>query len=72
MNTDTAIPHHSTELSDERVISRRELQHRLQRSSETMRRWLRSGTLPTPDVQITHRTVGWRVSTLRAAGIHVT
>lgn len=37
--------------------------------SETIRVWLKSGKLPAPDVKLSLRTMGWRLSTLRAAGI---
>lgn len=37
--------------------------------SEALRRWVRDKKLPPPDVAITRRTVGWRLSTLQAAGI---
>lgn len=37
--------------------------------SQTIRRWLKSGKLPAPDVAISLRTKGWRLSTLQAAGI---
>lgn len=58
------------EVSD-RVIWRRELQETIDVSSETVRRWLRDGKLPLPDVKLSYRTMGWRMSTLRAAGINL-
>ena len=61
-------PTHPTE---DRVIWRRDLQAATQVSSETIRRWMNSGKLPKPDVQISRRTSGWRLSTLRAAGINL-
>ena len=51
------------------MIWRRELQRRLDVSSETMRRWLKQGRLPKPDVYVTQKTMGWNRATLRAAGI---
>jgi predicted DNA-binding transcriptional regulator AlpA len=54
---------------EDRVIWRRELQAAAEVTSETVRRWMRDGKLPAPDVKLSHRTKGWRVSTLRAAGI---
>jgi predicted DNA-binding transcriptional regulator AlpA len=59
----------SIEITD-RVIWRRELQAATCVSSETVRRWMRDGKLPAPDVNLSHRTRGWRMSTLRAAGIN--
>lgn len=58
-------------VDDERVIWRRELQKDLDVSSETMRRWLLSGKLPPLDVDLSVRSRGWKLSTLRAAGIKV-
>lgn len=55
----------------DRVIWRRELQAAAHVSSETIRRWMRDEKLPAPDVDLSHRTKGWRVSTLRAAGINL-
>lgn len=60
----------SIEITD-RVIWRRELQAATHVSSETVRRWMRDGKLPKPDVALSHRTSGWRVSTLQAAGINL-
>lgn len=56
---------------EDRVIWRRELHHRLGVSSETVRRLLKGGKLPKPDVDLSLRTRGWRLSTLRAAGINL-
>ena len=39
--------------------------------SETVRRWIKSGKLPRPDVSITRRTMGWKMSTLEKAGIYL-
>jgi len=55
----------------DRVIWRADLQAHFRVHSETMRRWLRSGKLPVPDVDISQRTRGWKLSTLRAAGIDI-
>ena len=56
---------------EDRVIWRRELQQATKVSSETIRRWMQNGKLPQPDVNLSNRTKGWRVSTLRAAGINL-
>jgi predicted DNA-binding transcriptional regulator AlpA len=61
----------SKEETPDRVIWRRELQAAADVSSETVRRWMRDGKLPAPDVNLSHRTKGWRVSTLLAAGINL-
>lgn len=61
-------------MSDEpkdRIIFRDDLCVLLQVGSEAIRRWIKSGKLPKPDVAITRRTLGWRLSTLNAAGIRL-
>ncbi|WP_442907317.1 helix-turn-helix transcriptional regulator [Janthinobacterium sp. LS2A] len=40
-------------------------------TSETLRRWVKENKLPPADVSITQRTLGWRLSTLQAAGIRL-
>lgn len=58
-------------MTDDPIIWRSELHTRLQRSSETVRRWIKANKLPAPDVSLSLRTRGWRLSTLRAAGINL-
>lgn len=55
--------------NEDRIIYRQDLYAMLGVTSETLRRWIRDGKLPPADVAITQRTVGWRLSSLRAAGI---
>ena len=56
----------------DRLILRSELRAMLgDVSGETLRRWARDGKLPPPDVMLSRRTQGWRLSTLRASGIGV-
>lgn len=55
----------------DRVIYRAELCDALGVVSETMRRWIRDKKLPEPDVALSRRTMGWRLSTLHAAGIRI-
>lgn len=55
----------------DRVIWRQDLQELMRVSSETIRRWVKSGQLPQPDVSMSQRVRGWRLSTLRAAGINL-
>lgn len=55
----------------DRVIYRQDLYKEMQISSETVRRWMKSGKLPAPDVAISQKTTGWRLSTLNAAGIGI-
>jgi len=58
-------------MTQDRVIYRQDLYKMLGVTSETLRRWLHEGRMPAPDVAITQRTVGWRLSTLQAAGIRL-
>lgn len=60
-----------TAATSERIIWRRDLHAELEVSSETVRRMLRDGKLPPPDVDLSRRTRGWRISTLRAHGINI-
>lgn len=60
----------STEDQD-RLIMRGELHDELGVTSETVRRWMRDGKLPKPDVDLSLRTRGWKLSTLRAAGLNL-
>lgn len=56
----------------DRLIMRDELAKALgDVCSETMRRWLKAKKLPPPDVALSRKTKGWRLSTLRAAGINL-
>lgn len=67
MNQSTSIVNqHSTDP----VIWRTDLYVHLRVTSETVRRWIKAGKLPAPDVDLSNRTKGWRLSTLRAAGIN--
>lgn len=57
---------------EDKVLYRDELCKALNNiSSETLRRWLKEGRIPQPDVAISRRTVGWRYSTLLAAGVRI-
>jgi predicted DNA-binding transcriptional regulator AlpA len=60
----------STEEID-RVIFRPELMKTMNVTSETIRRWMIARRLPAPDVAMSHKTLGWRLSTLRNAGINL-
>lgn len=55
----------------DRLVTRQELQATLDVCSETVRRWMKSEKLPPLDVDLSRRTRGWRLSTLRAAGINL-
>lgn len=58
-------------MSDDRVIWRHELQSIFDVTGETIRRWLKAGKLPAPDVSMSRKTHGWRLSTLRDHGINL-
>ena len=55
----------------DRVIWRPELQELTGVCSETVRRWIKSKRIPPADVAFSRKTMGWRASTLRAAGINL-
>jgi predicted DNA-binding transcriptional regulator AlpA len=65
---DTAVVRNKTSPGD-RIIYRQDLYKMLGVTSETLRRYLRDKKIPPADIAITQRTVGWRLSTLQAAGI---
>lgn len=58
-------------MTNDPIIWRGELHERLQVTSNTVRRWIKDKKLPAPDVELSLRTRGWRLSTLRAAGINL-
>lgn len=53
----------------DRVIYRQDLYKMMGKTSETLRKWIKEGKLPPPDIALSQRTIGWRLSTLHAAGI---
>ncbi len=55
----------------ERLVSRADLCSMLDVSQETLRKWLKVGKLPTPDVALSRKTILWRLSTLQSAGINL-
>lgn len=56
---------------EDRLVLRSDLTKALSVTSETLRVWLKSGKLPKPDVALSRRTMGWRLSTLQSAGIRL-
>jgi hypothetical protein len=58
-------------VEEDRVIYRAELPGLLHVGTEAVRRYIKAGKLPPPDVNLSRRTCGWRLSTLRAHGIGV-
>lgn len=58
--------------TEDPILNRRQLMAKCGwTSTETVRRALKEGRLPKPDIRLSKRTVGWKASTLRAAGINV-
>jgi len=55
----------------DKVVWRSDLQALLGVSSETMRRYRVLGRLPEPDVFMSLKKYGWRISTLRACRIDI-
>lgn len=53
----------------DRIIWRNDLYSSVGICSETVRQWLKNGKLPKPDVQFSHKRMGWKRSTLNQAGI---
>lgn len=56
----------------ERVIWRDELQQRLGAQGvcgKTMSRYIAAGKLPAPDIRLSAKRMGWKVSTLIKAGL---
>jgi hypothetical protein len=57
--------------TDDKIVWRADLCAEMKVCSETVRRWMKSKKLPAPDVQLSRRTLGWKLSTLRGAGINI-
>lgn len=55
----------------DRIFWRCDLRAALHCSPDTLRRFIRDKKLPAPDVNLSQRTMGWKASTLRAAGINL-
>ncbi|THF61436.1 hypothetical protein E6C76_20360 [Pseudothauera nasutitermitis] len=53
------------------IIWRRDLPRALDVHTETVRRYMRNGKFPPPDVDLSVNKRGWRLSTLRNAGINI-
>ena len=58
--------------TEDKVIWRTDLRKMLNNvQSDTVRKWIKAGKLPKPDVRLSGKTMGWRLSTLREAGINL-
>ena len=60
----------TTETDTNPIVWRRDLQTALGRSDDTIRRWLKAGSLPAPDINPTRECMAWRLSTLRNFGLN--
>lgn len=60
-----------SEETEDRVVWRKELTEKLGYCSDTIRRQMRAKKLPAPDVQHSRQRIGWKLSTLKAAGLPV-
>lgn len=58
-------------MNEDTLINRVQIRRFLGVTSETIRRWMISGKLPKPDVDLSRRTKAWKLSTLEAAGIRM-
>jgi hypothetical protein len=56
---------------NEMIIKRGDLPRLLKVSSDTVRKYIKSGKLPSYDVALSRKTSGWKRSTLVAAGVRV-
>lgn len=54
---------------EDRILYRPDLCKALQITSETLRRWIIAKKIPAPDIALSRQALGWRLSTLNAAGI---
>jgi predicted DNA-binding transcriptional regulator AlpA len=57
--------------TEDRILFRPDLCAALQCSSETLRRWINGGKIPQPDIALSRKVLGWRLSSLVAAGIGI-
>lgn len=56
---------------DDPILTRAYIMERLDKKADTVRKWIKSGKLPPPDVALSRKTMGWKRSTLVAAGINL-
>ena len=56
---------------DDPIMTRADIAARLDVSRETVRKWIKAKRLPEPDVALSRKTVGWKRSTLAAAGVNL-
>lgn len=71
MNTEATQAEVQATNTIDRVLWRADLRAALGCSPDTLRRYIRDKKVPNPDVHLSQRTMGWKVSTLRAAGLNL-
>lgn len=57
--------------TDDPIIKRSELPGILKLHTDTIRRAIKEKKIPAPDFALSRKAYGWKLSTLRAAGINV-
>jgi hypothetical protein len=57
------------ETTEDRMVWRSDLYKSMGVCSETIRQWIKSKKLPEPDIKISPKRMGWKLSNLHKAGI---
>lgn len=57
--------------ADDKLLMREDLCKALSISPETLRRWMKAGAIPAPDINLSLKTQAWRKSSILAAGIGI-
>lgn len=57
--------------TEDPIYTRASIMERLGVSRETIRQWIKAKKLPPPDVALSRKTIGWKRSTLAAAGVNL-
>lgn len=57
--------------NEDPIYTRASIMERLGVSRETIRQWIKAKKLPPPDVALSRKTIGWKRSTLTAAGVNL-
>jgi hypothetical protein len=67
----TPTPATITAVAPDTMIDRPKVVAAINRTSATLRRWIKAGKFPPPDLETTRESQYWRRSTLEAAGVLV-
>ncbi len=62
------MPETSTQAEGDRMVWRKQFTDAMGVCSETVRLWIKAKKLPVPDVNVSPKVMGWKLSTLRNAG----